>query len=55
MEISMYRSGICIAVWLGALIALAETDVAFADSPNVTAVLSNSEAVVGEMVSCKLR
>src|SRR6266568_1746583 len=55
MEISMYRSGICIAVWLGALIALAETDVAFADSPNVTAVLSNSEAVVGEMVQLQIK
>ena len=51
----MYRSGICIAVWLGALIALAETDVAFADSPNVTAVLSNSEAVVGEMVQLQIK
>src|SRR6266487_7077357 len=55
MEISMYRSGICIAVWLGALIALAETDVAFADSPNVTVVLSNSEAVVGEMVQLQIK
>src|SRR6266478_1671115 len=55
MEISMYRSGIRIAVWLGALIALAETDVAFADSPNVTAVLSNSEAVVGEMVQLQIK
>src|SRR5438128_1217330 len=55
MEISMYRSGICIAVWVGAVIALAETDVAFADSPNVTAVLSNSEAVVGEMVQLQIK
>ena len=51
----MYRSGIRIAVWLGALIALVETDVAFADSPNVTAVLSNSEAVVGEMVQLQIK
>jgi len=51
----MYRSGIRIAVWLGALIALAENDVAFADSPNVTAVLSNSEAVVGEMVQLQIK
>jgi hypothetical protein len=37
------------------LIALAGGDFAFADSPNVTAVLSNSEAVVGEMVQLQIK
>src|SRR5438876_896093 len=52
---SMHRSGTPIAILLGALITLAEADVAFADSPNVTAVLSNSEAVVGEMVQLQIK
>src|SRR5438132_406436 len=52
---SMYGPRIAIAVLLGALIALTGNDVAFADSPNVTAVLSNSEAVVGEMVQLQIK
>src|SRR6266576_6253339 len=52
---SMYGSRIPIAVLVGVLIALAGRDVAFADSPNVTAVLSNSEAVVGEMVQLQIK
>src|SRR6266403_351246 len=52
---SMYGSRIPIAVLVGVLIALAGRDVAFADSPNVTAVLSNSEAVVGEMVQWQIK
>src|SRR6266567_8850419 len=52
---SMYGPRIPIAVLLGALIALTGNDVAFADSPNVTAVLSNSEAVVGEMVQLQIK
>src|SRR6266567_732603 len=51
----MYGPRIPIAVLLGALIALTGKDVAFADSPNVTAVLSNSEAVVGEMVQLQIK
>ena len=51
----MYGSRIPIAVLVGVLIALAGRDVAFADSPNVTAVLSNSEAVVGEMVQLQIK
>ncbi len=51
----MYGPRIPIAVLLGALIALTGNDVAFADSPNVTAVLSNSEAVVGEMVQLQIK
>ena len=51
----MYRSRISIAVLLGVLIALAGKDVVFADSPNVTAVLSNSEAAVGEMVQLQIK
>src|SRR6266516_737768 len=52
---SMYGSRIPIAVLVGVLIALAGKDVAFADSPNVTAVLSNAEAVVGEMVQLQIK
>src|SRR6266480_2597517 len=51
----MYGPRIPIAVLLGALIAVTGMDVAFADSPNVTAVLSNSEAVVGEMVQLQIK
>jgi hypothetical protein len=42
-------------IWLAALIAFAGNDRAFADSPSVTAVLSNSEAVVGEMVELQIK
>src|SRR6266516_4115137 len=52
---SMYGPRIPIAVLVGVLIALAGKDVAFADSTNVTAVLSNSEAVVGEMVQLQIK
>jgi hypothetical protein len=52
---SMYGSRIRIAVLLGALIALEGSDVAFAESPSVTAVLSNSEAVVGETVQLQIK
>jgi oxygen tolerance protein BatD len=52
---SMYGSRIPIAVLLGVLIALARNAVAFGASPNVTAVLSNSEAVVGEMVQLQIK
>src|SRR5206468_6640852 len=51
----MHRLRTPIAVLLCALIALTGNDVAFADSPNVTAVLSNSEAVVGEMVQLQIK
>src|SRR5437773_12270885 len=51
----MHRLRTPIAILLGALITFAEADVAFADSPNVTAVLSNSEAVVGEMVQLPIK
>jgi len=51
----MYGSRIPIAVLLGVLIALAGNAVAFAASPNVTAVLSNSEAVIGEMVQLQIK
>ena len=51
----MYGSRIPIAVLLGVLIALAGNAVAFAAPPNVTAVLSNSEAVVGEMVQLQIK
>jgi BatD DUF11 like domain len=51
----MHRSPIPIAVLFGALIAFAGNERAFADSPSVTAVLSNSEAVVGEMVELQIK
>jgi hypothetical protein len=51
---SMYRSRL-ITTWLAALIAIAGNQRAFADSPSVTAVLSNSEAVVGEMVELQIK
>jgi hypothetical protein len=51
----MYRSPIPIAVLFGALIAFAGNERALADSPSVTAVLSNSEAVVGEMVELQIK
>ena len=50
----MYRSRL-ITTWLAALIAFAGNERAFADSPSVTAVLSNSEAVVGEMVELQIK
>jgi len=52
---SMYRSRIPMAVLLGALIAFAQDDRAFAESPTVTAVLSNSEAVVDQMVELQIK
>ena len=51
----MHRSRIPIAVLLGALIAFAQDDRAFAESPTVTAVLSNSEAVVDQMVELQIK
>jgi hypothetical protein len=51
----MYRSGLSLITWLAALIAFAGSDVVLADSPNVTAVLSNSEAAVGEMVELQIK
>src|SRR5207249_5561267 len=55
MKKSMYRSRIPIAVLLGALIAVAGHPVAFADSLNVTAVLTSSETVLGEPVQLQIR
>jgi hypothetical protein len=51
----MQRSRIPIAVLLGALIAVAGDTVAFADSLNVTAVLTSSETVLGEPVQLQIR
>ena len=50
----MYRSRL-ITTWLAALIVFAGSDYAFADSPSVTAVLSNSEGRVGQMVQLEIR
>ena len=44
-----------ITAWLAALIAFAGNERVLADSPSVTAVLSNSEAVVGEMVELQIK
>ena len=51
----MYRSRIPMAVLLGALIAFAEDNRAFAEPPSVTAVLSTSEAVVGETIELQIK
>src|SRR6059058_5363578 len=51
---SMSGSRFCIAVFV-ALVAFFETDSASAASSGVTAVLSNSEAAVGETVQLQIR
>jgi len=51
---SMYRSRL-ITTWLAALIAFAGNERAFADSLNVTAVLTSSETVLGEPVQLQIR
>jgi len=51
---SMYRSRL-ITTWLAALIAIAGNERAFADSLNVTAVLTSSETVLGEPVQLQIR
>ena len=50
----MYRSRL-ITTWLAALIAIAGNERAFADSLNVTAVLTSSETVLGEPVQLQIR
>ena len=50
----MYRSRL-ITTWLAALIAFAGNERAFADSLNVTAVLTSSETVLGEPVQLQIR
>src|SRR5437660_448126 len=52
---SMYRVRLSAIVLLAALIAFAGSDAAFADSPSVTAVLSNSEAAIGETVQLQIK
>src|SRR5216684_2842786 len=52
---SMYNSRIRIGILVGALIAFAGSHFALADSPSVTAVLSNSQAAVGESVQLQIR
>ena len=51
----MYRVRLSTIVLLAALIAFAGSDAAFADSPSVTAVLSNSEAAIGETVQLQIK
>jgi hypothetical protein len=53
MEMSMHSSRIGLV--LIALIAVLGTNKAFAESPSVTAVLGNSEAVVGQMVQMEIK
>src|ERR1043166_812670 len=43
------------AFLLGTTVAIVAVGFAFADSPSVTAVLSNSEAVVGETVELQIK
>src|SRR6266700_1397534 len=50
----MHRSRVPIGVLFGTLIGFCAAN-AFADSPSVTAVLSNSEAAVGAMVQLQIR
>ncbi|MDQ2823914.1 MAG: BatD family protein [Verrucomicrobiota bacterium] len=52
---SMYRPHFSIKVLLVALIGSLSLHCAFADPPSVTAVLSNSEAAVGQMVQLEVR
>src|SRR5437870_12818128 len=52
---SMYRPQIRIGILIGALTAFAGTNCALADSPSVTAVLSNSQAAVGQTVQLQIR
>src|SRR6266404_1172812 len=52
---SMYVSQIRIGILIGALVAFAGTNCALADSPSVTAVLSNSQAAVGQTVQLQIR
>src|SRR5713101_7265123 len=51
----MYNSRIRIGILIGALIAFAGSHFALADSPSVTAVLSNSQVAVGETVQLQIR
>src|SRR5438270_6784217 len=53
MEMSMHSSRIGLV--LIALIGVLGTNTAFAESPSVTAVLGNSEAVVGQMVQMEIK
>src|SRR6266699_439230 len=53
MEMSMHGSRIGLV--LIALIAVLGTNTAFAESPSVTAVLGNSEAVVGQTVQMEIK
>src|SRR5438105_7887627 len=53
MEMSMHSSRIGLV--LIALIAVLGTNTAFAESPSVTAVLGNSEAVVGQTVQMEIK
>jgi BatD DUF11 like domain len=53
MELAMYRPRFFILIC--ALIAFCEADHVFADSPSVTAVLSNSDVAVGEAVQLQIR
>src|SRR5712691_9827260 len=53
MEMSMYRRSL-FQILLAALIAFSASN-AFADSPSVTAVLKNSEAIVGQVVQMEIK
>jgi hypothetical protein len=52
---SMYGARLSITILIAALIAFVGRGSAFADSPSVTAVLSNSEVAVGETVRLQIR
>ena len=51
----MSRGALSLLILFGALIAFASPQCALAEYPNVTAVLSNSEATVGQMVQLEIK
>ena len=51
----MSRGALSLLILFGALIAFARPQCALAEYPNVTAVLSNSEATVGQMVQLEIK
>src|SRR6266516_985681 len=52
---SMYRSRLLVTIWLATLSAFAGSNLAYADSLSVTAVLNSSETVLGQPVQLQIR
>ncbi len=51
----MYRSRLLVTIWLATLTAFAGSNLAYADSLSVTAVLNSSETVLGQPVQLQIR